>query len=111
MVSVGGMLIAGQTIAKPHLTGQARLAQKFHSPIDGGLAKGRIFLADSVIDFFGRQMPAFVKEHFHDLLTLRRVTQPLILQEGTKGLSGVAYRSVFIEHAPPRVGLQDWTIA
>ena len=61
MVGVGGVLIAGQTIAKPHLTGHARRAQKFHSPIDCGLAKGRIFLADSVIDFFGRQMPAFVR--------------------------------------------------
>ena len=111
VVGVGGVLIAGQPIAKPYLTGQPRLAQKLHGPVDGGLAKGRIFLADSVIDFFGRQVPAFIKEHFHDLLTLRRVTQPLVFQEGTKNLSGVAYWSVFTEHAPPRVGLQEWTIA
>ena len=111
VVGVGGVLIAGQPIAKPYLTGQPRLAQKLHGPVDGGLAKGRIFLADSVIDFFGRQVPAFIKEHFHDLLTLRRVTQPLVFQEGTKDLSGVAYWSVFTEHAPPRVGLQEWTIA
>ena len=111
VVGVGGVLIAGQPIAKPYLTGQPRPAQKLHGPVDGGLAKGRIFLADSVIDFFGRQVPAFIKEHFHDLLTLRRVTQPLVFQEGTKDLSGVAYWSVFTEHAPPRVGLQEWTIA
>ena len=89
VMGVPGVLIAGQPVPEAHFAGQSGFAQELHGPVYGGLSERRIFPANPVIHFFSRKMTAFRKENFHNPLTLRRITQALVFQEGAENMDGI----------------------
>ena len=106
MMGIPGVFVAGQPIPEAHFAGESGLAKQLHGPVDRGLPEGRVFTVNPIIDFFGGKMPVFIEEDLHDPLTLRRIAQSLGFQEMTEDVDRIGHRTVFAEHAPPRVGFK-----
>jgi len=82
------VLVAGNSVMKRNLAGQAALRQQLQRAVNGGVADAGIFFLHQAMEFVGGKMVASFEEGVQNGVALRGLLQANIFEVAVKDLLG-----------------------
>src|ERR1051325_3154694 len=72
------VFVVRTSIAKAHLAREAGFSQQFERTIDGGLADGRVFFFDELVEGFVREVLFSAQKNIQNQVALRRALEAFL---------------------------------